>query len=210
MNKELAKTLTTALVQFIDRDIPEGTMCCSNTECDALEHAFMSEDFFYVESLVQKKLSRLTEFEQEVSDIVEYCKEHGENVAFDYAKRHAKTLLSIAKKELLSYHDESNPAIEAIADLERTFSCNPDKLPIWLKEELNKAFKKGQEASHEDYIKGYANGYKDAEKRYNESVAYHYPEPVLPGVVYKAPNNWNEVTAVPNLDSGTSTAKAEG
>ena len=44
----------------------------------------------------------LTEFEQEVSDIVEYCKEHGEHVAFDYAKRHAKTLLALAKKELLS------------------------------------------------------------------------------------------------------------
>ena len=42
----------------------------------------------------------LTEFEQEISDIVEYCKEHGEHVAFDYAKRHAKTLLALAKKEL--------------------------------------------------------------------------------------------------------------
>lgn len=169
MNKELAKTLTTALVQFIDRDIPEGTMCCSDTECDALEHAFMAEDFFYVESLVQKKLSRLTEFEQEVSDIVEYCKEHGENVAFDYAKRHAKTLIAIAKKELLK------------------------------DDELAKK-----------YLEGYIKGQEDAEKRYNNSVAYHYPESVPPGVVYKAPNNWNEVTAVPNLDSGTSTAKAEG
>lgn len=42
----------------------------------------------------------LTEFEQEVSDIVEYCKEHGENVASYYAKRHAKGLLSIARKQL--------------------------------------------------------------------------------------------------------------
>jgi predicted transcriptional regulator len=101
MNHELAKTLTTAIVQFIDRERPEGTMCCSNTECDALERAFIADNFISVESFIQKKLSRLTEFEQEVSDIVEYCKEHGENVAFDYAKRHAKTLLSLAKKELL-------------------------------------------------------------------------------------------------------------
>ena len=105
MNHELAKTLTTGLVQFIDKERPEGTMCCSNTECDALERAFMAEDFSYVEALVQKKLSRLTEFEQEVSDIVEYCKEHGESVAFDYAKRHAKTLLALAKKELQSEID---------------------------------------------------------------------------------------------------------
>lgn len=106
MNHELAKLLTTALVQFIDRERPEGFMCCSNTECDALERAFMAEDFFYVEALFQRKLSKLTEFEQEVSDIVEYCKEHGENVAFDYAKRHAKTLLALAKKELCSLCDE--------------------------------------------------------------------------------------------------------
>lgn len=101
MNKELAKTLTTALVQFIDREIPEGTMCCSNTECESIEQMLEGEHFDIVEAFIRKKLSRLTEFEQEVSDIVEYCKEHGKNVAFDYAKRHAKSLLAIAKKELL-------------------------------------------------------------------------------------------------------------
>lgn len=100
MNKELAKTLTTALVRFIDKQRPEGSMCCSNAECEAIEQAFIADNFFYVETLIKKKLSRLTEFEQEVSDIVEYCKEHGEHVAFDYAKRHAKTLLALAKKEL--------------------------------------------------------------------------------------------------------------
>ena len=42
----------------------------------------------------------MTEFEQEVSDIVEYCKIHGKNVVKDYVKRHAKTLLDIAEKEL--------------------------------------------------------------------------------------------------------------
>lgn len=164
MNYELAKTLTTALVQFIDRDIPEGTMCCSNTECETLEKAFKADLFFYVEAFIQKKLLRLTEFEQEVSDIVEYCKEHGENVAFDYAKRHAKTLLALAKKELLK------------------------------DDELAKK-----------YLEGYIKGQEDAEKRYNNSVAYHYPESVPPGVVYKAPNNWNGDILGPEYNSGTPT-----
>lgn len=42
----------------------------------------------------------LTEFEQELSDIVEYCKKHGENVADSYAVRHAQTLLELAREEL--------------------------------------------------------------------------------------------------------------
>lgn len=110
MNHELAKTLTTALVQFIDRERPEGTMDCSSYECEKIEKAFEGGTYDVVEKLIQRKLTGLTEFELEVSDIVEYCKEHGENVAFDYAKRHAKTLLALARKQLLSYPDESNPA----------------------------------------------------------------------------------------------------
>lgn len=100
MTKELARTLTVALVSYLDENRPEGTMDCSSGECVSLEKAFTEENFDSVETLINKKLSRLTEFELEVSDIVEYCKEHGENVAFDYAKRHAKTLLALAKKEL--------------------------------------------------------------------------------------------------------------
>ena len=179
MNHELAKTLTTALVQFIDNERPEGTMDCSNGECVSLEKAFTEENFESVETLIKKKLLRLTEFEQEVSDIVEYCKEHGENVAFDYAKRHAKTLLDIAKKELarqgevitldkLAPYDKGfqDGKAEAMANLERAVICgNVDNIPRWLQEELNKAFKKGQELSHEDYIRGYTNGYKDAEEK---------------------------------------------
>lgn len=101
MNHELAKTLTTALVQFIDTERPEGSMCCSSYECEKIEKAFEGGTYDVVEKLIKKKLLDMTEFELEVSDIVEYCKEHGENVAFDYAKRHAKTLLALAKKELL-------------------------------------------------------------------------------------------------------------
>ena len=58
MNHELAKTLTTALVQFIDRESPEGTMCCSNIECGALEEAFKSDNLDDVEAFIQKKLSK--------------------------------------------------------------------------------------------------------------------------------------------------------
>lgn len=150
-----------------------------------------------------------------------------ENVPVAIIKETAKECLELAKKELLSYADESNPAIEAMADLERTFECNPDKLPGWLKDELNKAFKKGQESSHEDYIQGYTNGYKDAEKRYNESVAYHFPNPPAINIPTWTPPCYNggpctnpfkdcincpraNVVISPNTASGTSTSKAEG
>jgi hypothetical protein len=203
MNHEFAKLLTTALVQFIDRERPEGTMDCSSYECEKIEKAFEGGTYDVVEKLIQRKLTGLTEFELEVSDIVEYCKEHGENVAFDYAKRHAKTLLALARKQLLSYADESNPAIEAMADLERTYFSNPDKLPKWLKDDI--AIKELNA-----HTKGYNKGYKDAEKRYNESVAYHYQEPVPPGVAYKSPQCYTDVMITPNINSGTSTLKAEG
>lgn len=39
MNHELAKTTTTALVQFIDRERPEGSLCCSSAECEKMEKA---------------------------------------------------------------------------------------------------------------------------------------------------------------------------
>lgn len=224
MNHELAKTLTTALVQFIDREIPEGSMCCSNSECANLENAFIAEDFHYVESFAKRRLLVLTEFEQEVSDIVEYCKKHGGSVAFDYAKRHANSLLSLARRELLSYPDERNPAIEAIADLERAVTCgNVDNIPKWLTEELNKAFKKGQELSHEDYIRGYDNGYKDAEKWYNNRVASR--SPIMPTPLSgwgcdgtHCTNPQMDCINCPrknigggfNMQSGTSDAKMEG
>ena len=163
MDKELAKTLTTALVQFIDRERPEGTMCCSNTDCENIRGAFEEGEYEVVESFIQHKLSRLTEFEQEVSDIVEYCKEHGDAVAFDYAKRHSKSLLALAKKELLSYADENNPAIEAMADLERTFECNPNNLPKWLKNELTKK-----------HLDGYCMGIEDTMREMKDFVESHF------------------------------------
>lgn len=56
----------------------------------------------------------LTPFEQEVSDIVEYCKKHGAQVALSYAKRHAKTLLNFAREELVGEMLTSVPKESAL------------------------------------------------------------------------------------------------
>lgn len=179
MTKELAKTLTTALVQFIDRERPEGTMCCSSYECEKIEKAFEGGCYDVVESLIKRKLSGLSEFEQGVRDMIinalttVHTSSNGQitsTVTMDDNTTHllAAGILELAKQELLSYADESNPAIEAMADLERTYFCNPDKLPKWLKDDIARK-------ELNAHTKGYNKGYKDAEKRYNESVAYHLP-----------------------------------
>ena len=165
MNHELAKTLTTALVQFIDRERPEGTMCCSNTDCINLEVLLTSNSFDDIEAFIQKKLRpRLTEFEQVLSNYLKndfeyfHTQKWDEQEWNDVIRTQSKELLSLAKKELLSYADESNPAIEAMADLERTYFCNPDKLPKWLTDDIARK-------ELNAHTKGYNNGYKDAEKK---------------------------------------------
>lgn len=57
MNHELAMTLTTALVQFIDRERPEGSMCCSSYECEKIEKAFEGDTYDVVENLIKRKLT---------------------------------------------------------------------------------------------------------------------------------------------------------
>lgn len=101
MNPELAKLLTTALVQFIDRERPEGTMCCSNSECANLENAFNSENFTYIEGIVRWKLSRLTEFENAFARFLSMSQGEPPRGIEDFAKEHSKELLALAKKELL-------------------------------------------------------------------------------------------------------------
>ena len=163
MTHELAKTLTTALVQFIDRERSEGAMCCSNIECGALEEAFKSDNLDDVEAFIQKKLSRLTEFEQFMDGVVDDTIR--ETYSEDGFGDICKDALALAKKELarrdevitlgnLPPYDKGfqDGKAEAMADLERTFKCDPAKLPGWLIDELNKAYKRGQAASHEDYI----------------------------------------------------------
>ena len=127
MTKELAKTLTTALVQFIDRERPEGTMDCSNGECVSLEKAFTEENFDNVETLIKKELARRDEVIT-LNNLPPYDKGFQDGKA------------------------------EAMADLERTYFCNPDKLPKWLKDDI--AVKELNA-----HTKGYNRGYKDAEKK---------------------------------------------
>lgn len=103
MNHELAKTLTTALVQFIDRERPEGTMDCSNGECVSLEKAFTEENFDSVETLIKKKLTpSLTEFELFLFNAVldnNFVGAKGSENALEMAKKITPELLALAKKE---------------------------------------------------------------------------------------------------------------
>lgn len=223
MNHELAKTITTALVQFIERERPEGSVCCSSYECERIEKAFEGGTYDVVEKLIKRKLTGLTEFEEGLVTFYNKRNEipsdkdgvYNKHELEEFLHESAKTLLALAKKELLSYPDESNPAIEAMADLERTYWCNPDKLPKWLKDDIARK-------ELNAHTKGYNKGYKDAEKQYNESVAYHYP--TMP----QRPLCWEPGGACtnPQMDcincprrttgggfntaSGTSTSKLEG
>ena len=96
MNKELARTLTVALVSYLDENRPKGTMDCSSGECVSLENAFTKENFDSVETLINKKLSRLTEFETHLKWLIE-----NGGSGIEHVKVGAKELLAIAKKELL-------------------------------------------------------------------------------------------------------------
>lgn len=113
MNKELAKTLTLALVNYLDENRPEGTMDCSNTECESIEKMLEGEHFGIVNALIQKKLSRLTEFEVSLRQIIEETLSdevpNGSGGTMSWAvalsgddiKKLAPKLLALVKKELL-------------------------------------------------------------------------------------------------------------
>lgn len=100
MTKELAKTLTTALVQFIDRERQEGTMCCSNEECKWVERAFEVGNFEFIEFFIQKKLMRLTEFEKALSEFVNdvLAKEPQNPFIWIIGSGWADKLIDLAKK----------------------------------------------------------------------------------------------------------------
>lgn len=71
--------------------------------CTSSTDEFRKRDLFII-----TPEEELTDFEQEVSDIVEYCKKNGKIVADGYAKRHAKSLLSLAEKELSAKYSFSS------------------------------------------------------------------------------------------------------
>ena len=210
MNHELAQLLTTALVQFIDRERPEGTMCCSNPECESIEQMLEGEQFDIVEAFIQKKLSRLTEFEDRLVAFALQC--NGEfNVAREEATKWSKELLVLVKKEL-------------------AMSCPMPEDTILFK----KGVEEGRRLEREDmknelakkHLEGYIKGREDAEKQYNESVAYHFP--IMP----TPPSGWGcdgthctnphmdcincpikttgGTITTPNTASGTSTATLHG
>ena len=130
---------------------------------------FEGECFDIVEAFIKKKLTRLTEFESRVKFVMSECSANLHDAEdIKDVKDTAKELLEFAKKQLLSYADESNPAIEAMADLERTYFNNPDKLPKWLKDDIARR-------ELNAHTKGYNKGYEVATKLYDESVAYHFP-----------------------------------
>ena len=151
MTKELAKTLTTALVQFIDRKRPEGTMCCSNYECERIEKAFKGGRYDVVESFIKKKLEvPLTPFQQCLNGILRkvFFAEVSDPTSFiiKCVQDNTKELLALAKKELFKLWDEN------------------------MKDEYARGKRDGVTI-----------GYNKAMKEYNESVAYHFPNmPVNP------------------------------
>lgn len=102
MNKELAKTLTLALVNYIDENRPEGTMDCSSAECESIEEMFEGECFDIIEAFIQKKLTRLTEFELRLLDWLstDTSGEVPMEKMTKVVKNRAAILLDIAKKEL--------------------------------------------------------------------------------------------------------------
>lgn len=178
MKHELAKTLTLALIDYLDENRSEGTMDCSSGECVSLEKAFTEDNFDSVETLIKKKLSRLTEFETHLKWLIE-----NGGSGIEHVKVGANELLALAKKELarreevitldkLPPYDKGfqDGKAEAMADLERTYFSNPDKLPKWLKDDITRR-------ELNAHTKGYNKGYEVATKLYDESVAYHFPNP---------------------------------
>lgn len=117
MTKELAKTLTTALVQFIDNERPEGSMCCSNVACIALEKALIDNDFEIVEDFIQYRLSELTKFESSLRQVLVEALS-GEmptgssgsmswavTISDDDIKKLAPKILALVEKEIAKKHE---------------------------------------------------------------------------------------------------------
>ena len=101
MTQELAKTLTTALVQFIDRERPEGTMDCSNVECTNLENAFNTDNYSYIAAFIRRKLLRTSEFEYALRDKIYgwvKCGKLPSEMPEEFM-RDAKELVELAKNE---------------------------------------------------------------------------------------------------------------
>lgn len=110
MNHELAKTLTTALVQFIDREQPKDKMCVSSIEAEEIERCFTEDKFERIEDWCSyRMLPELTEFEKCMLDFAKARDEYEfdstkvvelNNKVIELIKSYSKKLLALAKKEL--------------------------------------------------------------------------------------------------------------
>ena len=160
-------------------------------------------------------MPELSAFEQALTNFIGYWEDDEEHWPSQFVKKHGKHILDMAREELQKEQKEQKPAEPSNDELERTFECNPEKLPQWLKDKLAKK-----------HLEGYIKGQEDAEKRYNESVAYHLP--IMP----TPPSGWGcdgthctnphmdcincprkttgGTITTPNTCSGTATLKAEG
>ena len=189
MNKELAKTLTTALVQFIDSERPEGSMCCSSYECEKIEKAFEGGTYDVVEKLIKRKLTGLTEFESSLRQIIEETLSdevpNGSGGTMSWAvglsdddiKKLAPKVLALAKKEMPLPEDTVifQKGVEEGRRLER------------------------EEATKRS-IQGYGDGKQDALRMVKDFVESHF----------NYENAKKGTPIVYNTQSGTSTLKAEG
>ena len=108
VNEELARILTVALVNYIDNNRPDGTMCCSNMECEKIEKAFINDRLDIVDGFIQNKLKQLTEFEEKLVSFALQC--NGEDdVAIKEVQKWSPELLEKALdyfKKTDSYNGE--------------------------------------------------------------------------------------------------------
>ena len=51
---EVSKTLAMALMDYLDRNRPEGKMCLSNMECEDIDKAFADMDFAKIRKYIDK------------------------------------------------------------------------------------------------------------------------------------------------------------
>ena len=191
MNHELANTLTTAIVQFLDRERPEGTMCCSNTDCANLENAFNSENFNYVEAYIKWKLSGgLSEFEDKLVAFALQCGGQWD-IANEEAKKWSREFIDLTKKELLKDDEFGKKHLEGY---------------IKGREDAMREMKDFVE-SHFNTNK--AKGDVDLTDLYHKEYEMN-PEPFPRGIAYKSPKCYTDVSISSDTQSGISTLKAEG
>ena len=173
MDKELAKVFTTAIVKYIDSERSEGTMCCSNVECERLEKALEEDEYKYVEAFINKKLSRLTEFEKKVADIIDLW--HEDYVQWstpgasahnypDQIKPDAAELLALAREQFIKdgYIIEKKAFHDAVEKVD----------PEVMKEVSDNVDKENELAKK--HLEGYINGREDTLREMKDFIESHF------------------------------------